>query len=142
MINTHMELLHAIYSDCSSTACEIFFLRPASPRARLAFFAHPTGHRFFRRRGHPAATSTRPARCSATRNSLSVWGDTTEVPQSGPHTFFLVIFRFFVLCDGRNARGFGDGETDGEDWSDERGDGSCGDHEDTRSPRGHESYES
>ena len=51
------------------------------------FFAYPTGHRFFRRRGHPAAASTRPKR-RPRPDTRSDGGDTTDVPQRGVHTVF------------------------------------------------------
>jgi len=41
VINTHMELLHAIYSDCSSTACEIFFCVLPAREPALLFLPTP-----------------------------------------------------------------------------------------------------
>ena len=74
-----------------------FFLRPAtSPRAGLVFLpilrdtASFDGVAIRRRR-------RRVQRAAPRFESRSVRGDTTDVPQSGPHTFFMVHFSVFRL---------------------------------------------
>ena len=76
-------------------------------------------------------------RFSISRVHLVTYKRILSVRPQKAAVYVFVIFGFSFGRDGRNANR----EKDGEDESDERSDGSCEDHEETRVLRRHDSYE-